>query len=145
MNSINKCDYASERRNGEILKKKFYLGILAIVLFVGNCMALDVAGLGYKGSEAKKVISDAALEGDLLYFIFNAPSASVAIQLTIADQILVDVYSKIDDSKYYSKTDVINCADDVRNYAYVLISDASQTTLISSHCSNIKPNGAIIK
>ncbi|EPG68086.1 TIGR04452 family lipoprotein [Leptospira wolffii] len=126
------------------MKKKTYLLVLLFALAYGNCLLLDNAGLSdsYTGKEAKKKIKDAALIGDTWSYglVYGPDSAG---SLAVLDQVLVELFSKIDEGKFYERTDVDKCADDVRNFAILLISDASTTTLISSNCSGIKANGAI--
>lgn len=134
------------------MNKKYFIILITALYSLSNCIALDTAGFAYKGSEAKKIIEDAAFEGDLVYGIFQinggqnvAVDVSPAIAYAITDKILVEITSKIEDSKYYSKTDVTNCADDIRNYAYLLISNAFYTTFLSGHCANLKSHGLITK
>ncbi len=126
------------------MKNKIYFLSLAFWLALSHCVALNMAGVSdsYKGTEAKKKIKDAAFGADIWAYglIYGEKNAT---GLAVVDGAFVDIYSKINDAKYYPKSDVDKCADDVYNFGILLIADGSTTTLISKNCTGLKANGLV--
>ncbi|PJZ47546.1 TIGR04452 family lipoprotein [Leptospira saintgironsiae] len=134
--------------------KKINLFIITILYgFLVNCLVVDTLGLTdtYKGDVAKKRLIDAAMIGDYL----TAKAAFTAQGYTGSDlesHIIVDVlYAsfidelvfKVDESKYYKKRDVEDCATVIRSFGVLTDFDSFTTYLSSDYC-NISPNDLYI-
>ncbi|PJZ49189.1 TIGR04452 family lipoprotein [Leptospira saintgironsiae] len=128
--------------------KRFYITIL-IILSVANCVAVDTLGITdtYKGDEAKKKLLAAAKIGD--YLTANAAfteqgytgsqlDSLVATQVITASIIDEAVFS-LDESKYYKKKDVDNCAQVIQFLGVALDYD-SFTTYLTNRTCRLSPN-----
>ncbi|MGJ4747631.1 TIGR04452 family lipoprotein [Leptospira sp. SA-E8] len=132
--------------------KRIYITIM-IILSVINCVAVDTLGLTdtYKGDEAKKKLLAAAKIGD--YLTANAAfteqgytgsqlDSLVATQVITASIIDEAVFS-IDESKYYKKKDVDNCAQVIQFLGVALDYD-SFTTYLTNRTCRLSPNDMIL-
>lgn len=124
------------------MRKLLFVGMISLLSFV-NCVAVDSLGLSdaVKGSEARSQIKAAALTSDILFY--GSADPANAAMITALDLFLTDIYLKIDDSKYYKKSDVDKCVKDVQTIG-LLVMDPSQTVLTSKNCSDLQANGPII-
>ncbi|TGK35631.1 TIGR04452 family lipoprotein [Leptospira andrefontaineae] len=124
------------------MRKILFVGMISLLTFA-NCVAVDSLGLSdaVKGSEARSQIKAAALTSDILFY--GSADPANAAMITALDLFLTDIYLKIDDSKYYKKSDVDKCVKDVQTIG-LLVMDPSQTVLTSKNCSDLQANGPII-
>ncbi|EPG76447.1 hypothetical protein LEP1GSC058_1353 [Leptospira fainei serovar Hurstbridge str. BUT 6] len=127
------------------MKKIISFIILSLAFALSNCIVLDMTGLSgsYKGSEAKKKIHDAAFTSDFLYYGSTPSTSKYAGQIAMIDAFLAEIFSNIEDGKYYKKTDVDKCIKDVQTIG-LLVLDASTTVLTSSDCSKLKADATIL-
>ncbi|WP_244283115.1 TIGR04452 family lipoprotein [Leptospira neocaledonica] len=132
--------------------KQIYITLL-IALSITNCVAIDTLGLTdtYKGDEAKKKLLDAAKIGDYLtansYFTDQGYTGSqlsslVATQVLTASFIDEAVFN-LDESKYYKKKDVDNCAQ-VIQFSGVALDYDSFTVYLTNRTCRLIPNDPLL-
>ncbi|TGL64636.1 TIGR04452 family lipoprotein [Leptospira sarikeiensis] len=132
--------------------KQLYI-ILLLISSIGNCIAVDTLGLTdtYKGDVAKKKLLDAARTADFVMATaafteqgFTSPKLE---QYIIADVIIASLIDEgvfgIDESKYYKKKDVDDCAQ-VIQFGGLIIGDDSFTTFASNRTCRLSPNEQLI-
>ncbi|GBF40176.1 TIGR04452 family lipoprotein [Leptospira johnsonii] len=124
------------------MRKLLFVGMVSLLSFA-NCAVADSLGLSdsVKGSEARSQIKAAAMTSDILYY--GSADPANAAMITALDLFMTDLFLKIDDSKYYKKTDVDKCVKDVQVIG-LLVLDPSQTVATSENCTGLKANGEII-
>lgn len=90
---------------------------------VSNCLLLDTLSVTpdrVKGDEARKMISDGVLNGWVVYSAtLPASLRGVAAAAAILDQVITNAIAKIDDSKYYKKSDVEACVQNILVLSFV--------------------------
>ncbi|PJZ25421.1 lipoprotein [Leptospira hartskeerlii] len=122
---------------------------MLIILSIANCVAVDTLGLtdAYKGDVAKNKLLAAAKIGDYLtanaYFTDQGYTGSqldsfVATQVILASFIDEAVFN-LDESKYYKKKDVDNCAQVIQFLGVALDYD-SFTTYMTNRTCRLSPN-----
>ncbi|TGK10079.1 TIGR04452 family lipoprotein [Leptospira fletcheri] len=118
---------------------------LTFRLFASNCTALDSTGAtnSYKGSVVKSKIHDAAFSSDFLYYNSVLSDSSSAAAVAMIDSYLAEIFANIDDSKYYGKTSVDKCVQDIRILGLSVMS-ASLTVATNNDCSKLQANPAIL-
>lgn len=132
--------------------KRIHISIL-IILFITNCIAVDTLGLTdtYKGDVAKDKLLAAAKIGDYLtasaYFTEQGYTGSeldsyVAAQVILASFIDEAVFN-LDESKYYKKKDVDNCAR-VIQFLGVAADYDSFTSYLTNRTCRLSPNDPLI-
>ncbi|EPG68205.1 TIGR04452 family lipoprotein [Leptospira wolffii] len=130
------------------MKKIYTFLLLLLALAATDCVVLDETGYSdsYTGKETKRRIQEQAFALD--YFQYNRTySADMALLGTVVDQVVVEIISDIDESKYYNKEDVHKCEYDMSKTIFALgrDSDAGTALLFAPGCKALKPNGLIIK
>ncbi|EIE01325.1 MULTISPECIES: TIGR04452 family lipoprotein [Leptospira] len=134
--------------------KKINIFIITLLYsFLVNCLVVDTLGLTdtYKGDEAKKRLINAAMVGDYLTanaaFTAQGKTGSELESYVIADVLYAsfidELVFKVDESKYYKKRDVEDCATVIRSFGVLTDFDSFTTYLSSDYC-NISPNDLYI-
>lgn len=116
--------------------KKMILGALAFSLT--NCLVLNPLGANLdreKGSVAAGRITDAAIQTDLINSTILAGRASISILSLLAADI-----AKIESEKYYVKSDVDQCVEDITGFKGFVLGSLI-TNIIS--CQDLKTDGYV--
>ena len=116
--------------------KKMILGALAFSLT--NCLVLNPLGANLdreKGSVAAGRITDAAIQTDLINSTVLAGRASISILSLLAADI-----AKIESEKYYVKSDVDQCVEDITGFKGFVLGSLI-TNIIS--CQDLKTDGYV--
>ncbi|MEI1278734.1 TIGR04452 family lipoprotein [Leptospira venezuelensis] len=128
--------------------KRIYITML-IIFSITNCIAIDTLGLTdtYKGDVAKDKLLAAAKIGDYLtasaYFKDQGYTGSQLSSYVLAQVILASFIDEtvfnIDESKYYKKKDVDDCAQ-VIQFLGVIVDYDSFTTFMTNRTCRLSPN-----
>ncbi|EMJ97188.1 TIGR04452 family lipoprotein [Leptospira sp. WS58.C1] len=128
--------------------KRTYFTIL-MLLFVLNCIAVDTLGITdtYKGDEAKEKLLAAAKVGDYLtateYFTDQGYTGAELDSYVMAQVILASFINEtvfnLDESKYYKKKDVDDCAQVIQFLGVVADYD-SFTSFMTNRTCRLNPN-----
>lgn len=132
--------------------KRIYITML-IILSIVNCIAIDTLELTdtYKGDVAKEKLLTAAKIGDYLtasaYFSKQGYTGSELNSYVISQVILASFIDEavfnLDESKYYKKKDVDNCAKVIQFLGVATDTDSFGTYLSNRTC-NLSPNDMIL-
>ncbi|EIE01711.1 TIGR04452 family lipoprotein [Leptospira licerasiae] len=135
------------------MKKINILIITLLYSFLANCIVVDTLGLTdtYKGDVAKRRLLDAAMIGDSLTaraaFTAQGYTGQELESYIIADVIYVsfidEMVFKIDESKYYKKDDIDDCAKILQSLGVILDFDSFTTYASNVNC-NLSPNDLLI-
>ncbi|TGM77837.1 TIGR04452 family lipoprotein [Leptospira bouyouniensis] len=116
--------------------KKMILGALAFSLT--NCLVLNPLGANLdreKGSVAAGRITDAAIQTDLINSTVLSGRATISILSLLAADI-----AKIESEKYYVKSDVDQCVEDITGFKGFVLGSLI-TNIIS--CQDLKTDGYV--
>jgi len=121
-----------------MIKENLPKFILLISLVVSNCIALDTLGLSYdriKGDEVAAKLADAAIMTDLVNstILIGQPQISITA-------IFSSVIAGIDVKKYYKKSEVDDCINDIRGFKGFLL---GSTITVATSCK-LSPDGPIL-
>jgi small lipoprotein (TIGR04452 family) len=129
------------------MMKKYVISFLLVLTIVSNCMILNPLGLTLnreKGSDAKDRITTAAITADVVNTTILSSIISRG-QSTFTGVFILSLIagdlSSIDNDKYYMKSDVDDCVNDIENIVFWLVL-APLTPLVS--CRNIKEADGLI-
>lgn len=135
------------------MKKINIFIIILLYCFLSNCIVVDTLGLtdAYKGDVAKRKLIDAAMIGDSLTaraaFTAQGYTGPELESYIIADVIYVSLIDemvfKIDESKYYKKDDIDDCAKALQ-FLGVIADFDSFTTYMSNFNCNLSSNDLLI-
>ncbi|MEI1278178.1 TIGR04452 family lipoprotein [Leptospira venezuelensis] len=112
--------------------------LLIIFLMLSNCIALDTLGLSYdriKGDEVASKLADAAITTDLVNstILIGQPTISITA-------IFSSVIAGIDVKKYYKKSEVDDCINDIRGFKGFLL---GSTITVATSCK-LSPDGPLL-
>jgi small lipoprotein (TIGR04452 family) len=121
------------------MKKYTVLGILLFSIVLSNCIILNPIGLNSgreKGSEAADRIVNAAILSDLINSSLLVGRAQISILSLIADDV-----ASVDPSKYYIKSTVDECVDEITGFRGFLFGSFIANIL---SCGNLETDGVIL-
>lgn len=116
-----------------MLKKLLFV---ALAFSLTNCLVLNPVGATLdreKGSEAASRITDAAIQTDLVRSVIISGSLSISILSLVAADV-----AKIESDKYYIKSDVDQCINDIQGFKGVALGSLV-ANIIS--CQDLKTDG----
>ncbi len=120
---------------------RIILTILLLGISLSGCAILNPVGLSLdreKGSDVASRIKDAAITTDIANSLVITGGRGITVTIF---SLVADDLANIDPAKYYIKSDVDNCVNDIRGLTGLLIG-ATLTNLIS--CDKLKSDGILL-
>ncbi|GBF38423.1 TIGR04452 family lipoprotein [Leptospira johnsonii] len=129
--------------------KKIISILFLLSAFTTNCNIVESTNLvndAYSGGEAREKIRNAAFNADGIYYEKKYGGYNgLVTNLSFTNSLTVSFLLDLDDSKYYKKNKVNDCASDMEKFAYLNRLDSIGTFTLSENCRNFEEIGLLPK
>lgn len=119
------------------------LYILTILMTSCNIVeSTNVVNDAIAGGEAREKIRNAAFNADGIYYEKKYGGYNGMITtLSVTNSLTVSFLLDLDDSKYYKRGKVNDCASDIETFSYLNFFDSLTTLKLSENCRNFEEIG----
>ncbi|MGJ4789113.1 TIGR04452 family lipoprotein [Leptospira koniambonensis] len=122
--------------------KKINSILYFLTVFAMSCNIIESTGAtknSFSGGEAREIIRNAAFNADGVYYTEKFGGYSGLVEnVAISNSLIVSFTLDLDDSKYYKRKKVTDCASDMEKFSYLNRFDSLSTLTLSENCRNFE-------